>query len=407
MKIYAVRFKQGKRWVYQLSFTPSQLKKYVMIDGTKEEESSEEDLKNNGYQRKRSPKEVKKMANYIMRPDAMCFNSIWVNCRDGSVYFEEIDGNFGCIILDKDSKLFCPDGQNRKKGIQLAWEEFAEGNDKSLNDFRVPVVLTFGDKSLERRGFIDINKNATKVTKIQQACVVYQQILENGEKGMPIDEVELAEMYAIFNYLNEEKDGPLYDCFKDIPHKNTRKYSPKQIKNDPSKMHTRFVKAQVFVEAMRDKVNLISVVRKDFLHEHFKIRVIRMAQEISVLWTILRNKTFGPLWTNYKHYTFFDSQGYRIINKAYLMLLEEHGDPKYLFDKYLEETSYFKDIKKWLNTRGVKALGLTDEEKDATMANKRGGDVHKESARKICDEIMKKFHADEKSSPKHGKRAAK
>ncbi len=398
LRIPCVRSKSRRENIYQLSLTPKQLELLVRIDYMSRGDKRSVSFSKSGYQRNRKEKDIKEMAFFIMDDNNICPDAIWLNDRNKTVVFEKINKktfNLGYIVTNNISELFCPDGQARVLGIVDAWKQLLEGGDKSMNNFVIPVVLTQTSKSKERKGFLDINDNICKVSVEQKAAVKFQSAIIDGENSLEEKDMLSALAYGVIERLDNEKNGPLYDMFI-LPDK--LKYSIKQKRMDKIKFSKRSIKSGSFIEALSGtNPPLIKLLNEMYINEDFEIRVIKIANKLSVYWSILKNKTY-PMWEIKENYAFLQAIGIRAMAILYYYLLNEYGKKinGEMIEKCLDGIQYLENYDQWMSSAGIKYFGIKNQSRiNKTRAGKLGGGQAQDIAKKIINEICNKHKVKE------------
>ncbi len=391
VKIGCIKSVQREVAFYQMSLTPHLLKQFVIIDRVHRNERGDIS-RSSGYQRGGRDKDIKKISSFLIENDRNgCKNAIRLNDRNKTVVFkpEKNNNSWGFIELSSISELYCIDGQARVLGIIDAYEKLREDGDHSMDKFALPVVLTQVEKSEEQKDFIDINNNTRKVEAIHRALVQYEIAINRGEVDLSSQkEVLEAVAYGVIEKLDNNKNGVFNDMFI-LPGKP--RYSKKEMEIDPSKYSKRIIKASSFLFALVD-TKMIEYLNRKYEHECFDIRIIRIAQYLNKFWSVIKKKTLLMWGNKNKDYAFLGIIGIDAMMHFHYSILNVYGEEKVneKIEMWLNEISYFQDYRKWLNTKGVKALKLkSQEEIDRTMAEKRGTSFGKVVSDNIMEEIKK------------------
>jgi DNA sulfur modification protein DndB len=193
--IPATKIKQSSRSGYLCTLTFGALVKFFQIVT---EKISLEDR----HQRTLSQKRAEEIGDYLVeatkKGQTYVLPPLVASIEGETVAFEEIKDGVGVISVDLDTATFLlNDGQHRRKGIELALEEYP-----SLKDDEIGVFL-LTETSLEdaQQIFADINRNVKAPSK--SLALTFDR---NSDEAKLLREVK-AEV-SIFRYLELEKSQP-------------------------------------------------------------------------------------------------------------------------------------------------------------------------------------------------------
>lgn len=199
-------------WVYYSTLmTAGQIATWInTAKDIREAKSLDEELQRDLKERK------KEIAKYLLNDKSRFFNSIIVGIFEGIPDWREFDlskaqeaysdqfcteyfkESLGLMIFNGTEKMFAIDGQHRVAGIQLAYEEDRNSEDKILYDDQFSIIFVAHIDNCEgmkrtRKLFSDINKNAKPVAKRDKIIIDEQDI----------SAIVTRRVYAEYPYFNK------------------------------------------------------------------------------------------------------------------------------------------------------------------------------------------------------------
>lgn len=231
-----------------------------------------------GYQRSAEKNRARRFARYLENVRAISPTALMLNDRNR---VSKWDATKNTLTFDAEKgPIFNYDGQHRELGYRFRLEE-----DDSFSGFPIPVVMTRGmDKLSEMLQFRTINSTAKGVaTALVNAILAKLHAVEGdsaveGDASMQRNVVS----YKATEKLNSEPKGAWYRLIA-LP--NESQWTKREIREDPTREHTRVIKANSFVDALRPVYDYLSTL-------NIAAGVDERAQEIA--------KIVGEFWAALK-----------------------------------------------------------------------------------------------------------
>lgn len=149
-----------------------------------------------GLQRDRSPQQIKKITEYILRENATFPNTVIINIgydEDGEPNWEHHKDTNSLLLRDSEDVANVLDGQHRLFGLEV------------MPEFEIPVSIFLGLPFSEQGAiFATINSNQRSVDK----SLVYELF------GLSDKRIEETVSYKIVSALNSDQDSPWFNKIK-------------------------------------------------------------------------------------------------------------------------------------------------------------------------------------------------
>jgi DGQHR domain-containing protein len=237
------------------------------------------DAPDQGYQRRPENNRARRFARYLETPHATSPTALMLNDRDSVTRF---DAKKGELIFDTDKgPIFNYDGQHRELGYEIRLD-----SDPSFGVFPIPVVMTRGmDKLAEMLQFRTINSTAKGVaTSLVNAILAKYQTTEGDDviQGTSVQRNVVA--YKATEALNNDPSSPWYQLIV-LP--NQQHWTKKDIAEDPEREHTRIIRANSFVDALRPIYDYMTMLK---IASTFDERAADIASVVGEFWNALKEK---------------------------------------------------------------------------------------------------------------------
>ena len=206
-----------------------------------------------GYQRAPENNRARRFARYLKKADALSPTALMLNDRHSVT---EFDPQRNELIFDTTKgPLFNYDGQHRELGYRFRLED-----DPSFGEFHIPVVMTRGiDKLTEMLQFQTINSTAKGVATSLVNAILAKYQASNGDDVLS-GTVQTRNVvgYKVTEQVNNHPDGPWYQLIV-LP--NQKLWTKREINENPAREHTRVIKANSFVDAIRPLYDYMTMLR--------------------------------------------------------------------------------------------------------------------------------------------------
>jgi DGQHR domain-containing protein len=277
-----------------------------------------------GYQRLAEKNRARRFARYLEAPAAISPTAIMLNDRDEQSKF---DAKTGMLNFDSEKgPIFNYDGQHRELGYRIRMD-----GDESFAEFPIPVVMTRGmEKLTEMLQFRTINSTAKGVpTALVNAILAKLQAIE-GDDAIDASAHRNVVCYKVTELLNNDSDSPWHQLIA-LP--NQSQWTKRDITEDPTREHTRVLKANSFVDALRPVYDYMSMLK---MAASIDDRADEVASVVSEFWAALKEK-MPDAFDQANNYALFKSGGVGPIHLVLrdLMVKMHTGHRKFVKDDFL------------------------------------------------------------------------
>lgn len=277
-----------------------------------------------GYQRVAEKNRARRFARYLEAPAAVSPTAIMLNDRDQQ---SKYDPKSGILIFDSDKgPIFNYDGQHRELGYR-----FRMDGDEAFAEFPIPVVMTRGmDKLTEMMQFRTINSTGKGVaTALVNAILAKLQAIE-GDDAIEASAHRNVVCYKVTELVNNDPDSPWHQLIA-LP--NQSQWTKREIVEDPTREHTRVLKANSFVDALRSVYDYMSMLK---IAASIDERAGQIASVVNEFWSALKEK-MPEAFDQANEYALFKSGGVGPMHLVLrdLMIKMHEGRRKYTKDEFL------------------------------------------------------------------------
>ena len=208
-----------------------------------------------GYQRAAEKNRARRFARYLEKADAMSPTALMLNDRDSITNYDS--KNSELVFDTSKGPLFNYDGQHRELGYR-----FRLGDDPSFGGFHVPIVMTRGvDKLTEMLQFQTINSTAKGVaTALVNAILAKHQETAGDDVLTGTVQNRNVVGYKVTEAVNNNPDSVWYQL---IAMPNQKRWTKKEIGLGSTRGHTRVIKANSFVDALRPLYDYVTMLRDE------------------------------------------------------------------------------------------------------------------------------------------------
>lgn len=279
-----------------LLFVPARVLGALPIKVEQFDSAKSYDAPEQGYQRLAERNRARRFGRYLEAPNAMSPTAIMLNDRDAQTKF---DPKTNTLIFDTEKgAIFNYDGQHRELGYRMRLE-----GGESFGEFPVPVVMTRGmDKLTEMLQFQTINSTAKGVATSLVNAILAKLQATKGDEAIDASSHRNVVCYKVTEALNNDPASP---WFKLIALPNENQWTSKQVAEDPTREHTRAIKANSFVDALRPVYDYISTHR---IATSIDQRAIEIGEIVTEFWSALKEK-LPAAFARPNHYALFKSGG--------------------------------------------------------------------------------------------------
>jgi DGQHR domain-containing protein len=280
-----------------------------------------------GYQRAAEKNRARRFARYLEAAAAVSPTAIMLNDRNRQ---SKYDPKTGMLIFDSDKgPVFNYDGQHRELGYRLRMD-----GDEAFAEFPVPVVMTRGmEKLTEMMQFRTINSTAKGVpTALVNAILAKLQATE-GDEAIDASAHRNVVCYKVTELVNNDPDSPWHQLIA-LP--NQGQWTKRDTAEDPTREHTRVIKANSFVDALRPVYDYVSMLK---IAASIDERAGEIAAIINEFWSALKEK-MPQAFDQANDYALFKSGGVGPMHLVLrdLMVKMHTGHRRYTRDGFLAMT---------------------------------------------------------------------
>lgn len=291
----AVRAVQNGQELF-LFFLPAKILKALPIQVEKFDPEKPYDNPDQGYQRAAEKNRARRFARYLEAADAISPTAIMLNDRNSQ---SKYDPKNGTLVFDSDKgPIFNYDGQHRQLGYQFHLEA-----DESFAEFPIPVVMTRGmEKLTEMTQFQTINSTAKGVPTALVNAILAKLHSTEGDEAIRARDHRNVVCYKVTETLNNDPDSPWYQRIA-LPNQN--QWTKREIAENPTREHTRVMKANSFVDALRPVYDYTAMLK---MASTIDERAGEIASIVNEFWSAIKEKM--PMAFERPHdYALFKSGG--------------------------------------------------------------------------------------------------
>ncbi len=337
----AVRAVQNGQELFQF-FLPAKTLKALPIKVERFDPGLPYDDADQGYQRAAERNRARRFARYLEAADAISPTALMLNDRDSQTKF---DAKKGELTFDTDKgPIFNYDGQHRELGYGFRFDE-----ESSFGEFPIPVVMTRGmDKVTEMLQFRVINSTAKGVqTALVNAILAKYQATE-GDTVIPGSAQRSVVCYKVTEALNNDPGSPWYELIS-LP--NQQHATKKEIASNPASEHTRVLRANSFVDALRPVYDYVAMLK---ITATIDDRADEIAAVVTEFWSALKQQ-MPTAFDEPNNYALFKSGGVGPMHLVLRdLLIKMHtGHRKFIKDEFLVmigASELLTDADFWLST---------------------------------------------------------
>lgn len=273
----AVRAVQNGQEVF-LFFLPAKTLNELPIRVEQFDSNSPYDDPNQGYQRTAEKNRARRFARYLEAPDAISPTALMLNDRNSQTKYNAKTGE---LVFDSDKgPIFNYDGQHRELGYRFRLE-----GDAAFAEFPIPVVMTRGmDKLAEMLQFRTINSTAKGVATALVNAILAKLHATEGDDAIDVSAHRNVVCYKVTEAMNNDPDSPWHNLIA-LPNQN--QWTKREIAEDPAREHTRVIKANSFVDALRPVYDYMAT---HMLAAGIDERAVQIAIIVSEFWSALKEK---------------------------------------------------------------------------------------------------------------------
>ena len=279
-----------------LFFIPAKALRALPIHVEKFDASKPYDDPNQGYQRAAENNRARRFARYLSEPDAKSPTAIMLNDRDSQTSYDQDKTE---LIFDTEKgPIFNYDGQHRQLGY-----EFRLDDDEKFAEFPIPVVMTRGmDKLTEMLQFRTINTTAKGVaTALVNAILAHLQAIE-GDEAIDVRDQRNVVCYKVTDALNKDPNSPWHMLIA-LPNEN--QWTKNAIAEDPTREHTRVIKANSFVDALHPVYDYLAMLH---IADSLDARALEIGGVVNEFWSALKER-MPEAFNRPNDYALFKSNG--------------------------------------------------------------------------------------------------
>jgi DGQHR domain-containing protein len=261
-----------------LFFLPAKTLNELPIEVERFDAGKPYDDPDQGYQRSAEKNRARRFMRYLETQGAMSPTALMLNDRDSH---SKYDPKKAQLIFDTaKGPLFNYDGQHRELGYR-----FRFNSDESFGDFPIPVVMTRGmDKVTEMLQFRTINSTAKGVaTALVNAILAKLQATE-GDNAIQGSDQRNVVCYKVTEAVNNDPQNPWHQLIA-LP--NQQPWTKKEIAADPTREHTRVIRANSFVDALRPLYDYMTMLN---IAGTMDQRAAGIASVVSEFWAALKQQ---------------------------------------------------------------------------------------------------------------------
>jgi DGQHR domain-containing protein len=322
-----------------LFFLPAKALKALPIQVERFDPDKPYDDPDQGYQRAAEKNRARRFARYLEAAAAVSPTAIMLNDRNQQ---SKYDAKTGTLTFDSEKgPIYNYDGQHRELGYR-----FRMDGDEAFAEFPIPVVMTRGmEKLTEMMQFRTINSTAKGVpTALVNAILAKLQAVEGDDAIEPSAHRNVV-CYKVTELLNIDRDSPWHQLIA-LP--NQSQWTKRDIVEDPTRNHTRVIKANSFVDALRPVYDYMSMLR---IAASIDYRVEEIAAAVNAFWSALKDK-MPEAFEQANDYALFKSGGVGPMHLVLrdLMIKMHTGHRKFVKDEFLammEGSDLLSDAEFW------------------------------------------------------------
>jgi DGQHR domain-containing protein len=277
-----------------------------------------------GYQRSAEKNRARRFARYLEAAEAISPTALMLNDRDSQ---SKYDPRKGELTFDSENgPIFNYDGQHRALGYRFRLE-----GDESFSEFPIPVVMTRGmGKLSEMMQFRTINSTAKGVATALVNAILAKLHATEGDDSIDTSNQRNVVCYKVTEALNNDPESPWHLLIA-LPNQN--QWAKRDIAEDITREHTRVIKANSFVDALRPVYDYMTMLK-------FAAGIDERAEWIAVVvnefWSALKEK-LPEAFERANDYALFKSGGVGPMHIVLrdLMVKMHTGHRKYVKGEFL------------------------------------------------------------------------
>lgn len=277
-----------------------------------------------GYQRLAEKNRARRFGRYLQAPDAISPTAIMLNDRNSQ---SKYDPKKGELTFDSEKgPIFNYDGQHRDLGYRFRLE-----GDELFAEFPIPVVMTRGmEKLTEMMQFRTINSTAKGVATALVNAILAKLHATEGDEAIDASAHRNVVCYKITEAMNNDPDSPWHLLIA-LP--NQSQWTKRDIAEDPTREHTRVIKANSFVDALRPVYDYMSMLKMAATIDE---RAGEIAAVVNEFWSALKER-MPEAFERANDYALFKSGGVGPMHLVLrdLMVKMHTGHRKYVKDEFL------------------------------------------------------------------------
>jgi DGQHR domain-containing protein len=319
----AIRAVQNGQELF-LFFLPAKALKALPVQVEKFDSSKPYDDPNQGYQRAPENNRARRFARYLAAPDAKSPTAIMLNDRNTQTTYDPKKAEL--IFETESGPIFNYDGQHRQLGY-----EFRLDGDEQFAEFPIPVVMTRGmDKLTEMMQFRTINSTAKGVATGLVNAILANLHATKGDDAIKASEHRNVVCYKVTEALNKDPNSPWHMLIA-LP--NESQWTKSAIAEDPAREHTRVIRANSFVDALRPVYDYMAMLK---MAASLDARAQEIASTVTEFWSALKQK-MPEAFERPNDYALFKSNGVGPMHLVlrHLMIEMHAGRRKYVKDEFL------------------------------------------------------------------------
>ena len=277
-----------------------------------------------GYQRLAEKNRARRFGRYLQAPDAISPTAIMLNDRNSQ---SKYDPKKGELTFDSEKgPIFNYDGQHRDLGYRFRLE-----GDESFAEFPIPVVMTRGmEKLTEMMQFRTINSTAKGVATALVNAILAKLHATEGDEAIDANAHRNVVCYKVTEAMNNDPDSAWHLLIA-LP--NPSQWTKRDIAEDPTREHTRVIKANSFVDALRPVYDYMSMLKMAATIDE---RAEEIATVVNEFWSALKER-MPEAFERANDYALFKSGGVGPMHLVLrdLMVKMHTGHRKYVKDEFL------------------------------------------------------------------------
>lgn len=334
----AVRAVQNGQELF-LFFLPAKTLNALSIEVERFDPENPYDDPDQGYQRIAEKNRARRFARYLEAPAAISPTAMMLNDRNRQ---SKYDPKSGMLTFDSEKgPIYNYDGQHRELGYRIRMD-----GDEAFAEFPIPVVMTRGmEKLTEMMQFRTINSTAKGVpTALVNAILAKLQAVE-GDDAIDASAHRNVVCYKVTELLNNDPNSAWHQLIA-LP--NQSQWRKRDIVEDSTREHTRVIKANSFVDALRPAYDYMTMLK---MAASIDDRAAEIASVVNEFWSAIKEK-MPETFEQANDYALFKSGGVGPMHLVLrdLMVKMHTGHRKFVKDEFLammEESDLLSNAEFW------------------------------------------------------------